>query len=294
MTRPVLAVVTRSLGLALVLVATSAGAQNRASAEELFQLGKGAMARQDYTKACGYFQASLSADFALGTLLNLAVCHEQAGKVASAWSEYKVLEDKAARATPAQNDRAKFAHDHAEALRPRLSRLRVVVAADDKAMKGFTVKIDDAVAQPELFDVGVPVDVGKRVVTATAPEHETWTQNVSVDDEKMKLDVTIPALKVVPKAPPPSTRPDPAQLAEVERKEAAKSRRTLGFVVGGIGVGSLAVGTVFGILAVGAKKDTACGNGCILGSGEFTNAHDAFTPAPTRSAGSRTSPSRPA
>lgn len=267
---------------ALLFAAMPASAQDRAGAEELFQLGKGAMTRQDYGKACSYFQASLNADYALGTLLNLAICHETAGKLASAWSEYRVLEDKARRATPPQNDRANFAHDHAEALRPRLSRLHIVLGAEDKAMNGFVVKIDGAVAQPELFDVGVPVDVGSRTITAWAPDHEAWTQTINIADERLKLDVTVPALKSSPKAPPPPPpKPDPSILAALQKREEAKSQRTLGFVIGGIGLGVAAAGGVFGILALGAKKDTACGNGCIKGSTDLSNAHDAFTRANT-------------
>ena len=118
------------LSLSCLFAPSSAVAQDRASAEELFQLGKGAMARHELLKACNYFQASLTAEFALGTLLNLAICHEQAGKIASAWAEYRTLEDRSRQETPPQLDRAQFAHDHAEALRPRLSRVRIVVSPE--------------------------------------------------------------------------------------------------------------------------------------------------------------------
>ena len=62
-----------ALAAALLLLPAAAAAQDKASAEELFQLGKAAMAKNDLAKACNYFQGSLNADFALGTLLNLAI-----------------------------------------------------------------------------------------------------------------------------------------------------------------------------------------------------------------------------
>lgn len=238
-------------------------AQDRANAEELFQLGKAAMTRQELTKACSYFQASLAADFALGTLLNLAICHEQSGKIASAWAEYRTLEDRARRATPPQVDRAQFAHDHAEALRPRLSRVRIVLSPEAAAIPGLVVKVDGVTVAPELFDAGVPVDVGKRTLSASAPDHADWTQAIAVDDERLKLEAKIPALERRAAKPaltaPPSTS---AAIAELERVSEERSKRTVGFVVGGIGLASLAAGGVFGLLAVGAADQAKCPPTC--------------------------------
>jgi hypothetical protein len=281
--------VSRLLVLGSILVcgahAGVAFAAERANAEELFQLGKGAMARGEVSKACGYFQASLDADFALGTLLNLAICHETAGKIASAWAEYRTLEDKARRATPPQADRAQFAREHAEALRPRLSRLRVVLAPEAARTKGLVVKIDGVVAAPELYDAGVPVDTGKRSITASAPERAEWSQTIAVDDERLTLAVNIPALAVQ------QTRGQAeVDSNEVERLSAERSRRTVGFVVGGIGVASLVTGGVFGLLAASAADDAKCAAPCFTtrapeeGGGEnpaFVDARDAYQRADT-------------
>jgi hypothetical protein len=246
--------------------------QERASAEELFQLGKAAMARQDYAKACPYLQASLEAEFAMGTLLNLAVCHEESGKIASAWAEFHTLEDKARRATPPQVDRAQFAKEHQEALYPRVSRLRIVLSPAVKTTGGLVVKIDGATVAPELFDVGMPVDLGKRKVTATAPEHEEWSQVVAVDDERLKLEVTVPELR-----PGKSKSAHPVvDLAEVERISAVRSQRAIGFIVGGIGVAALGTGAVFGVLAVSASNDARCAAPCFKDSGAFRSANDSF------------------
>jgi hypothetical protein len=263
----------------IALAPAPCAAQDRASAEELFQLGKAAMAKNELLKACGYFQGSLKADFALGTLLNLAICHEQAGRVASAWGEFRTLEERAKQANPPQVDRAKFAHDHAEALRPRLSRLRIILSPEAKALP-LTVKIDGVPAQAELFDAGIPVDTGKRIVVASSSGYEDYPQTIAVDDEKMTLEMTVPPLK--PKSAsadktPPSNN---ASLDDIDRLAAAKSQRTLGFVVGGIGAASLAVGGVFGFLAVKASNDSKCA-GCINGSPELDNAESAYKRART-------------
>jgi hypothetical protein len=254
---------------ALMLGPSVAQAQDKASAEELFQLGKAAMAKNDLTKACAYFQGSLNADFALGTLLNLGICLEQAGKLASAWGAFRSLEDKARQAGPNQAERARYAHDRAELLRPRLSRVRIVLSPEAKAMNGLTVKIDGVVAQPELFEAGVPVDPGTRGVVVSAPEHDDWTQTVTVEGEKQKLDLTVPGLKLSPVMPKPAAPPPPPPPS---------STRTVGFVVGGIGAASMVAGGIFGLLALGASKDSKC-DGCIEGSDELSDAKGAYSRA---------------
>jgi hypothetical protein len=247
--------------LAIALLVGPALAQQRANAEELFQLGKGAMARQEYTKACNFFQASINAEFALGTLLNLAMCHEQAGKIASAWAEFRTLEDRARRATPPQTDRAQFAHERVEALRPRLSRVRILLAPETASTMGLVVTIDGVGVAPELFDGGVPVDLGKRKIAASAPERQEWTQVLTVDDERLSLEVTVPALR---RATAPATPASAASidLAEAERLAAQRSQRVVGFVAGGIGLASLATGAVFGLLAVHSAAQAQCPAPC--------------------------------
>lgn len=230
-------------------------------------MGKAAMARQEILKACNYFQASLNSDFALGTLLNLAICHEQAGRIATAWAEYRTLEDKARRATPPQTDRAQFAHDHAEALRPRLSRVRIVLSPETAKLSGLVVKIDGAAAAPELFDVGVPVDLGKRKLTVAATRYEEWSTTISVDDEKLKLEAVVPPLK--------ASAALPAASGGGSSDEQASAQRTVGYVVGTVGLAFVATGTVFGVLAIGAANDAEC-NGCFNNTKELRDAKSAY------------------
>ena len=72
----------------------------------------------------------------MGTLLNLALCHEQIGKIASAWGEFRSVEQQARAAVPPNENRAKLAHDHAEALQPRLSRIKIIVPPEARACPG--------------------------------------------------------------------------------------------------------------------------------------------------------------
>ena len=97
-------------------------AQDRATAEALFQEAKKLKAAEEYDAACPKFAASQKLDPALGTLLNLADCHEQQGLTASAWAEFLEAATLARRA--GQAERAKVAKERATALEGRLTRLK--------------------------------------------------------------------------------------------------------------------------------------------------------------------------
>ena len=125
----------------LVLSTTAAVAapteQEKSLAETLFRDGKTLMAAGKYTEACPKLLASEGYDPQIGTLLNLALCHESDGKTASAWAEFN--EGASTAEKQGQSDRAAFAREHAKALEAKLSRLRVVV---NNPSASLTVKVD--------------------------------------------------------------------------------------------------------------------------------------------------------
>src|SRR6516225_9422157 len=109
----------------LCAAAQSPGA-DVALAEALYQRGRQLMAEGKYSEACPKFAESYRLDAATGTLLNLASCHEDEGKLASAWLEF--TQAAAAARLDHRDDRVKFAEDHLSAIEPKLSRLAVTVA----------------------------------------------------------------------------------------------------------------------------------------------------------------------
>jgi hypothetical protein len=74
---------------AVLALAPAAHGSQKAAAESLFQEGKRLMDAGRYDEACPKFEASHKAEPSVGAMLNLARCHELAGKTASAWVEYK-------------------------------------------------------------------------------------------------------------------------------------------------------------------------------------------------------------
>src|SRR5687767_4595561 len=78
--------------VAIIAIAAPAAAQpseSVAAAEQLFTQARDLFDAGDYAAACPRFEASYKLDPALGTLLNLATCHERLGALASAWGRYR-------------------------------------------------------------------------------------------------------------------------------------------------------------------------------------------------------------
>lgn len=247
-------------------------------AEELFRRAKALMAEKKEKEACPLFEESQKLDPQMGTLLNLAICHEATGRVASAWGEYRAVEQMAQ--VVGRQDRVELAHKSAQKLEGRLPRLKISVAPENK-VDGLTVKIDGEPKGEPLWS-GVAIDPGVHSVETSAPGKKPNLTQVKVEKEGQVVPFVVPKLEDAP--PPPETVPgeDPAEKArrraELEKEISAnRSRRTKGFVIGGVGVAVAAVGGVFGILAISKDGDAgkACPAPCVNGSDAANEANAA-------------------
>src|SRR4051812_25694935 len=72
-----------------VIAWSSAGrAQNVAEAEQLFQEGRRLLDAGRVAEACNVLDASYKSDPNISTLMNLAMCRERNGQLATAWAQY--------------------------------------------------------------------------------------------------------------------------------------------------------------------------------------------------------------
>ncbi len=210
-------------------------------------------------EACAKFAESHRLDPAGGTLLNLAVCHETEGKTATAWTEFKDAKSLARR--DGRKDREKLANDHIQSLESKLSRITISVPPVSDA-QGLEVKLQGAAIGKAAWGTSMPVDPGPLEVSASAPGKKPWSTRVNLlaNGDSKTIEVG-PLMEDAPVPVAAPTRPPPA---EDTASKPVDNRRTLGFVVGGAGLLSLAIGSYFGLQAFSSWSDRNdhCQSGC--------------------------------
>ncbi len=270
------------------MIATSAQAQGDGSAmaETLFREGRRLMDQKRFDDACPKLAESHRMDPATGTLLALALCHEGQGKSASAWAEYT---DAAARArAEGSKSREDAARKRAAALEANLSRLTIRVANESASIEGLEIR-RDGVAQPKAsWGMAVPVDPGDHVIEASAPGRMPLRLEVKVGAARDSKEAVVPALAVAEAAPPPvaptATPPTAGSAAPVAPAtpesnpphNGSSGLRTAGWVVGGLGLVGIGIGSYFAVQAMGKKSDSdADCDGNVCGPQAFQDRTDA-------------------
>jgi hypothetical protein len=233
--------------LAPSLLATSvssADAGSQAAAQALFDDARKAMAQGNYGAACPKFADSQKLDPGAGTLLNLANCYEKNGQTASAWATFK---DAAAEAKKSGHaDWEATARKRAAALEPTLSKLTIDVP-QASVVDGLELHRDGVPMARAEWGVAIPVDPGSHVIDATAPHAHKWSTTVSVGTSGATASVTVPALEIEAVA---ATPPTPAPVVVAAEKPRSNGQRVAGAVLAGVGAAGLAMGGVFGVLAL--------------------------------------------
>jgi hypothetical protein len=234
-----------ALVIALVAPSTTAFAQSSSSAivaaEALFGQGRDLMAQGKYAEACPKFADSQKQDPKSSTLLNLANCYEKAGRTATAWATYRE-----AAALAKQEGQAEYvatAVKRADALFPKLSKMVVKV---NGPVEGIEIKRDGVIVTPSEWGAAIPADPGMHVIEASAPKKESWKGTVEVPGGGGMGTIDVPTLKDVKEAPPPPPPPPPKfPKGSGTETKSGSSMKTIGWVVGGLGVVSVGVGTYF-------------------------------------------------
>lgn len=230
--------------------AEPADAERMAAAQALFDEARALTERGEYAAACPKFAESRRLDPTMGTTFYLAECLEHIGRLASAWSYYIEVAD-AARAS-GQGDREVYARNRAEALRPRLPWLVVVVSPAARKLPGLLIKRDGIVLGEAQLGVAIPVDFGEHVITAAAPGRKPWEVRISVSEEAKTTKIEIPVLDalspVAPSAPEPGLPHKPAVSSGMS------AQRVAGVVAGAAGVIGIGLGAFFGLRAM-SKQD---------------------------------------
>jgi hypothetical protein len=255
----------RSAGLSLLLTCACAATLARSAsaspdvappqeqkARELFEQSRDAVKRGDYASACAGFRESQSLVAASGTLLNLGDCDERSGKLIQALADYQQV----LAGLPENDPRARVAASRATALSARIPRLTVKLATGAVA-DGVRITLEPS---GQEVSPGSPqsLDPGDYRVVLHSAQGQDRTLPVTLHESELKevvADPPAPSVEATPSAP---------STAAATPAAAKHDRRTLGFAVGAVGVGLLAVGTATGI-AVGEEAATYkahCKDGC--------------------------------
>jgi hypothetical protein len=246
------------LVLALACVPVVARADDKSDAQALFDRGIAEMKDGKLDDACKHLAASLAKLPDSGTQGALALCTTKQGKLATAWALWKEL------AVTAPTDAMKSSAARAATeLEPRLPRYQI---KSKPPIAGLVVKLNGTAVDLGV-DVPLPVDPGKVIVTASAPDHEDWTGEVAASEGQV-TSIDIPALKAKPQ-PMPITPETPAPIVVASPK---RNMLAIGLAAGG-GV-SLIAGAVFGFRASSKWSDAekACGDVDACPGGVFAQA----------------------
>jgi hypothetical protein len=274
--RLVLAAALLACALGTSRGAAAAGSDaDRLLAQSLFDQAKRLMDAGRYGEACPKLAESQRLDPAGGTLLNLALCHEEEGHLATAWADFKEALGEARRA--GRPDRERAARAHIAALEPHLARLTLEVRQPDPRL---TVKIDGALVGGAAWNTATPVDPGWHEIVAEAPEKKKCSQRIEIQP-RQQTTLIIPPLEDEPPGAGAPAQVDATSAAPTSAVQGSDrpatptwSLRKTAYVVGAAGVVALGIGSYFGIQAFSKNhaSDAACpdpSDGCPKNSIRF-------------------------
>lgn len=151
--------------------------EDKAEADRLFEQGRALLAEGNRGEACKLFDESFRKDpRAVGTMLNLGLCREEVGEVASAVRFYSEARDRARDQHLPEHQQA--AERKIEMLSPRVPHLAITGAP-----AGARVLVDDTVVPAEQL-ADITVDPGPHTIVVTAPDKLPYETKLDVKESE--------------------------------------------------------------------------------------------------------------
>jgi len=276
-------------------LARAASPEDRAGAAQHLKQAQELKKQGQLAEACRQLEEAEHLDPKLPTLLELADCTEQLGKLVEAQALWASARDRA-KQTEKPQSRAR-AEERLAALDKRVPRLTLRL---DSEAGSVEVRRDDAPIDPASLGTAVPLNPGDHVIVVKAAGHDDAKYDVKLaeaDDQSLSI-----AAGPVTAAPPPPPPPPPKVAPAPQRVEVATSswsgQRTLALIVGATGVVSAGVGAPLWFIgyrdgnSLGATADQqllagqilVIGGGALLVTGAilFATAPTGIAPAQAR------------
>jgi hypothetical protein len=240
-----------------------------ALAQSLFDRGRQLLEAGQTQEACRLFAESYRLDAAGGTLLNLALCHERGGKLASAYATYSEALSQAIR--DGRDDRRDIADQALRDIAPRLSRVTLDVP-EAARVEGLEIRVDETVFTSASWGHPTPIDGGPHSIEVTAPGRTPWTTQFDVAPEHERRVISIPTLAPDDTGDSPSRAPasadgglqcSPGWTVEGRRCVRSEQNPNLGvaiasFVAGGVAFwGAVGSGYVWLFASTSGDASTA-------------------------------------
>lgn len=212
-------------------------------ADALFNAGRSLLEAGEYVDACPKFAEAQALAPGLGVTLYLADCYERLGRTASAMLEFKRAEQIA---LTRGDKRGAVAHGRAVSLEGHVPQLTLVVT-DAARAQGITVKRDGELVSESQWDVPLPIDPGEHEIVVSAPAKAERRSTVTLAPLKGTVTLNVERLEDRTAASALS-RPATADLL-LPASQPTSTQKTVAFVVGGVGILGVGLGSVLGVLA---------------------------------------------
>lgn len=200
-------------------------------AESLFQDAKSLMKQGKYADACPKLAESFRLDAAGGTMINWADCEQHLGHWATALTYFRKARTMALQAK--RDDRVQICDAQIPLLEKKIAHVVVNVASP---AKDTHVTLDGVELGQAAWGTAMMIDPGAHVIDVTAPGKAPFHADLTIADAPETKTVDVPAL---------GDASSDASSTTTVAAPTSSSKRTLGFVVGGVGVVALGVGTYF-------------------------------------------------
>jgi len=247
-------------------------------ASGLLQQGQKLMKAHQYAKACPLIADSQRTSPQPSTLLQLGLCHEKQGKIATAFGEFNTVLLQTRGADPS----AKEAKKHIATLGPDIPKLTISVPPGSENA-GLQVSLDGLPVATSAWGLPNPIDPGSHQVSAVVKGKPPWLATVNIAKPGEQKTVEVPSVGAPPEVETPeaiakkeSKLEDPFSDEKAKPKEEAKeeakeegpkraSRPFMGYVLLGVGLVGTGVGSYYGLHAIQLRKDSdnyCAPNGC--------------------------------
>jgi hypothetical protein len=258
---------TCAIGIAGALRVTPVGAAEPSAADRetgraLFAQGMAALDTHDYVgaeRACRGAHAIVRVPTAstclgralegLGRLIEARDVFFEAAHYPAAVGEPKVFTDARTAASA-----------EADALAARIPSLLIAVTGPPETSK-LHATVDGATIPADTVRLPRKVDPGKHIVDVSAPGfRHARVEVAAVEGQERRVAVSLEPSA----ADERSSAPPQVETSSPASAEPGSGRKTIALVTGGVGVASVVVGSVFGLLASSkwSSAKSACGAGC--------------------------------